>query len=132
MNRGSRDDRKVFKTEGGEHTLFPPPEIARASVVNRTRRVIHEEALRMQQDRSRTRSLWAPLAICSALLMVICYAIWGTLAGYDLTPTSIPDASDQMMLLILLWSIPIAAVALGLIWFRRGRGVRDGGGESTP
>ncbi len=131
MNRASRDDRKIFKTEGEDDALFPPPEIARASVVNRTRRVIHEEALRMQQDRSRTRSLWVPLAICSALLMVICYAIWGTLAGYDLTPTSIPDASDQMMLLILLWSIPIAAVALGLVWFRRGRGVRDGGGEST-
>ena len=130
MNRASRADQDAVKTEWADHTQFAPPEIARASVVNRTRRVIHEEALRMQKDRSRTRSLWAPLAICSALLVVICYGIWGTLAGYDLTPTSIPDASDQMMLLILLWSIPIAAVALGLVWFRRGRGVREGG-EST-
>ena len=111
--------------------LFAPRDGARASVVNRTRRVVHDQAVRMQEERSRSRSLWAPLAICSALLLVICYAIWAVMAGYDLTPTSIPDASDQMLLLLLLWSLPVAAVALGLIWFRRGRG-HDGAGESTP
>lgn len=102
---------------------------ARASVVNRTRRVVHDQALRMQQNRSRSRGLWIPLGICSSLLSVLCYAIWGMLAGYDLTPTGIPDASDQMLFLILLWSIPVAAVALGLIWFRRTRAAHDSGGE---
>lgn len=131
MNAVPRDERPTGEARVSDDALFAPPELARASVVNRTRRVIHGEALRMQEDRTRTRSLWAPLAICSALLLVICYALWGTLAGYDLTPTSIPDASDQMLVLILLWSIPVAAVALGLVWFRRGRGAREGAGEST-
>ncbi len=107
------------------------PSAARASVVNRTRRVVHDQALRMRADRSRSRGLWAPLAICSALLMVICYAIWGVLAGYDLTPTNIPDASDQMTFVLLLWSLPVAAVALGLVWFRRGRGAHENAGERT-
>ena len=110
--------------------LFAPPDAARASVVNRTRRVVHDQAVRMQQERSRSRSLWVPLAICSTLLVVLSYAVWGVLAGYDLTPTSIPDASDQMLFLILLWSVPVAAVALGLIWFRRSR-AHEGVGEST-
>ncbi len=79
----------------------------------------------MQEKRSRSRSLWVPLSICSALLLVICYAIWGTMAGYDLTPSSIPDASDQMFLLLLLWSLPVTAVVLGFVWFRRGRGSQE-------
>ena len=103
---------------------------ARAVVVNRTHRVIREEALRMREQRHRSRSLWVPLTICSALLLVVCYAAWKLLAGYDLTPTSIPDASDQMLVLLLLWSLPVAAVALGLIWFRRGRGSQENPGGS--
>lgn len=101
---------------------------ARSEVVNRTHRVVRDQALRMQEQRSRSRSLWAPLAICSALLMVIGYAIWGVLDGYDLTPNGIPDASDQVFLLLLLWSLPVTAVALGLVWFRRSRGSHENAG----
>ena len=101
---------------------------ARALVVNRTHRVVRDQALSMREQRRRSRDLWVPLAICSALLLVICYAIWGVLAGYDLTPTNIPDASDQMPLLLLLWSLPVAAVALGLVWFRKGRGAQENPG----
>ncbi len=103
---------------------------ARAPVVNRTHRIVREQALIMRAQRHRSRSLWAPLAICSALMVVICYAVWSLTAGYDLTPTSIPDASDQMLLVLLLWSLPIAAVALGLVWFRRG-GQQDNAGGRT-
>ena len=74
----------------------------------------------MQEQRSRSRSLWAPLVICSILMMVLCYAVWFMLDGYDLTPSGIPDASDQMMLL-LMWSLPVTAVTLALVWFKRGR-----------
>ena len=105
---------------------------ARAEVVNRTHRVVREQALRMREQRHRSRGLWAPLTICSALLVVICYAAWRILAEYDLTPTGIPDASDQVLLLLLLWSLPIAAVALGLIWFRRGRGSQENAGGHRP
>ena len=90
---------------------------ARATIVNRTRRVVREQALGMQQQREKTRSLWLPMAICSTLLLVICYAIWAVLDGYDLTPNGVPDASDQMLLL-LLWGLPITLVALGLTWLR--------------
>jgi hypothetical protein len=93
---------------------------ARAQVVNRTHRVVREQALDMREQRSRSRSLWAPLLICSSLLIVILYAFWGMLDGYDLTPTGIPDASYQMFLFVL-WSLPITAFVLGLVWVRRGR-----------
>ena len=93
---------------------------ARAQVVNRTHRVVREQALEMREMRSRTRSLWVPVIISSCLLMIICYAVWGMMDGYDLTPTGIPDASDQMMVL-LLWSLPLTAFVLGLVWIRRGR-----------
>jgi len=97
---------------------------ARAKVVNRTHRVVREQALTMREQRETSRSLWVPLGICSVLLLVICYAIWFMLDGYDLTPNGVPDASDQMMIL-LLWSLPVTAVAL--VWFKRGR--TNGNGE---
>jgi hypothetical protein len=98
----------------------PMTTAARASVVNRTHRVVRDQALTMQEQRSRSRSLWAPLVICSILMMFLCYAVWCMLDGYDLTPSGIPDAGDQMMLL-LLWSLPVTAACLLLIWFKRGR-----------
>jgi hypothetical protein len=95
---------------------------ARASVVNRTHRIVREQALQMQEQRKRSRSLLAPLLISSSLLLIICYAIWGLMDGYDITPNGVPDASDQV-LLFLLWSLPVTVIVLGLIWLRRrGRG----------
>jgi hypothetical protein len=98
---------------------------ARAQVVNRTHRVVREQALSMREHRSRKRSLWAPIIICSCLLLIICYAVWGMMDGYDITPTGIPDASDQLMIL-MLWSLPVTAVLLGLVWFRRPRSRSNG------
>ena len=98
---------------------------ARAQVVNRTHRVVREQALTMREHRSRKRSLWAPVIISSSLLLIICYAAWGMMDGYDLTPTGIPDASDQMMIL-LLWSLPVTAFLLGFVWIRRGRNRANG------
>jgi hypothetical protein len=97
---------------------------ARASVVNRTHRVVREQALGMREQRERTRSLWVPLAIFSVLLPVICYAAWAILDGYDLTPDGIPDASDQLMV-FMVWLLPVTALAMGTVWFRRGRGSQE-------
>ncbi len=108
------------------------PEAARSVTVNRTHRVIREQALRMREQRTRSRSLWVPLAICSVLLVVVCYAIWAVLDGYDLTPNGIPDASDQIPLLLLLWSLPVAAVVLGMVWLRRQREQADTGRDILP
>ncbi|WP_158819767.1 hypothetical protein [Granulicella sp. S156] len=94
---------------------------ARASIVNRTHRVVREQALVMQEQKQRSRSLWVPLGIFSVLLVGLCYAVWAVLEGYDdLAPNGLPDASDQMFLL-LLWSLPVTAVLFGLVWFQRGR-----------
>ena len=103
---------------------------ARAAVVNRTHRVVREQAVRMQEQKRLSRSLWAPVFFSSSFLLVLCYAIWSVMAGYDLTPTSIPDASDQL-LLMLLWSLPVTVVVLGLVWVRRSRG-RSSSGEILP
>ncbi len=101
---------------------------ARATIVNRTHRVIRAEALTLREQKKKSRSLWVPVAIVSVLLMVFCYAIWAMLDGYDLTPNGVPDASDQMILL-LLWSLPVTSVIMGVVWLKRGRG-RFGNGNS--
>jgi hypothetical protein len=97
---------------------------ARGRVVNRTHRVVREQALSMREQRSKSRSLWVPVTISSILMVAICYALWGVLDGYDLTPNGIPDASDQLMIL-LAWSLPVTAAVLGMVWFRRVRGRSD-------
>ncbi len=102
---------------------------ARAVVVNRTHRVVREQALTMQEQKRKSRGLWVPLTIFSILMLVLCYAIWGMLDGYNLTPNGIPDASDQMMIL-LLWSLPVTAVVLGLVWVKRGRSRVTSEGEA--
>lgn len=93
---------------------------ARAAVVNRTHRVVRERARFIQTRRSRVRSLWIPMAICAALLMMSATAVWSMLDEYELAPTGIPDASEQM-LVILLWFLPASAALLAMVWFRRTR-----------
>jgi len=97
---------------------------ARASVVNRTHRVIREQALSMRAQQERKRSLWVPLGIFSVLLPILCYAAWAVLDGYDLTPDGVPDASDQLMV-FMVWLLPVTALAMGTIWFRRVRGGQE-------
>ncbi len=98
---------------------------ARASTVNRTHRVVRERAKILQARRSRVRSLWIPLTMCSALLLMICYAVWTVLDGYEITPMGIPDSSDQFLVL-LLWFFPVSMALLLMVWFRRMRGKRSG------
>ena len=98
---------------------------ARAVVVNRTHRVVREQALRMREQKEKSRNLWLPLVFFSGLMLMICYGIWATLDSYDFAPNGVPDASDQL-LLFLLWSLPVTALVVGLVWFKRSRG-RSGG-----
>ena len=93
---------------------------ASGRTVNRTHRVVREQAITMREQRSKSRSLWLPLGISSILMVAIGYAIWGMLDGYDLTPNGIPDASDQLMIL-LLWSVRVTAAILGMVWVKRAR-----------
>jgi hypothetical protein len=93
---------------------------ARAVVVNRTHRVVREQALNMQEQREKSRSLWVPIAFFSGLMLMICYGIWATLDSYDFAPNGVPDASDQLIL-FLLWLLPVTALVVGLVLFKRGR-----------
>jgi hypothetical protein len=98
---------------------------AGAAMVNRTHRVVRERARKMQAYRSRVRSLWIPLTICSALLLMICSAVWTVLDGYELIPIGVPDSSDQFLILFL-WFFPVSMALLLTVLFRRMRS-RSGG-----
>jgi hypothetical protein len=93
---------------------------ARASAVNRTHRVVRERAQSIAARRSRIRSLWIPLAICSSLLIILCTTVWSLLDQYDVTPTGLPDASNQYLVLCL-WFFPVSIALLALVLFRRAR-----------
>jgi hypothetical protein len=102
-------------------SLFPDNNTnARATIVNRTHRIVREQALDMRAQQERKRSLWVPLAIFSVLLPLICYAAWGLLDGYGLTSDGVIDSSDQL-LVMLVWLMPLTALAIGAVWFRRAR-----------
>jgi hypothetical protein len=90
----------------------------RSSVVNRTHRVVRERAKMLAVRRSRIRSLWIPLAVCSSLFVIICTAVWSVLNAYDLTQSGLPDASNQFLVLCL-WFFPVSMALLALVLFRR-------------
>lgn len=109
---------------GGQSTdpTIPPAinAAAQASRVNRTHRVVRERAKLIQARRSRVRSLWIPMTVCSALMVIFCSAIWSVLDEYELAPIGIPDSRYQIFVL-LLWFFPVSASLLGMVWFRRSR-----------
>jgi hypothetical protein len=92
----------------------------RASVVNRTHRVVRERAKTMAARRSQVRSLWIPMAVCSSLLVIICTAVWSALDGYEVTPNGVPDASNQFLVLCL-WFLPVSMALLAVVLFQRTR-----------
>jgi hypothetical protein len=93
---------------------------ARASVVNRTHRVVRERARTMAAQRDRVRSLWIPLAVCSSLLVIISTAVWSALEAYDATPGGVPEASNQF-LIVCLWFLPVSMALLAVVLFHRAR-----------
>ncbi len=93
---------------------------ARASVVNRTHRVVRERAKSIAARRSKVRSLWIPLAVCSSLLIIISTGLWTALDQYDVTPNGVPDASNQFLVLCL-WFLPVSMALLTVVLFHRAR-----------
>lgn len=94
--------------------------LARASVVNRTHRVVRERAKKVAARRSLVRSLWIPLAVCSSLLVIISTAVWSALDAYDVSPTGVPDAANQFLVLCL-WFLPVSMAVLAVVLFQRAR-----------
>ena len=92
---------------------------ASAAMVNRTHRVVRERARTLQARRSKMRSLWIPLAVSGGLLVVITTAVWTVLDQYEVAPTGLVDANQQLLVL-MMWCLPLSVVLLAVVWFRRG------------
>ncbi len=110
----------VRPTPSGEPDKLGPPfnAAASAAIVNRTHRVVRERAKTIEARKKTFRSLWIPLTISGGLLVVLVCAIWSILDQYDLSPTGLPDANQQMLVL-MIWCLPISAVLLAVLWIRR-------------
>lgn len=93
---------------------------ARASVVNRTHRVVRERAVVLAARRDHVRSLCIPIAVFSSILVIICTTVWNGLDEYDVNPIGVPDASNQF-LVFLLWFFPLSMALLAVVLFRRTR-----------
>ena len=92
---------------------------ASAAMVNRTHRVVRERARTLQAQKSRVRSLWIPLAVSGALLAVLAAALWTAFEEFEASPAGLPETSQ--MLVLLMWSVPVSAMLLAIVWFRRSR-----------
>jgi hypothetical protein len=97
---------------------------ARASMVNRTHRIVRERARQMSTRRDRIRSLMVPLIVSGAMLVILITAVWTLLDQYEINPTGVVDSSDQYVI-FLWWFLPLSLVALGMVWFTRMRGRRN-------
>jgi|GEM_PF-1741539 len=91
---------------------------ASAERVSRTHRVVRERARTIAERRSRVRSLWLPVTIFSSVLVAICIAVWMVLDEYEIVSSGSQVGSYQV-LLPLLWSIPVSAALLAVVWFRQ-------------
>jgi hypothetical protein len=110
---------------------------ARASLVNRTHRVVRQRAKVMQERRSHVRGLMVPLIICSALLILVIVAVWSGLYQYEATEAAEAVQADvaalaandanNHFLVVLLWFVPVSIALLAAVWLRRVRGSADPG-----
>jgi hypothetical protein len=90
---------------------------ASAAIVNRTHRVVRERAQKLQTRRSKLRSLWIPLGVSTALLMTLACALWTAFEDFEGSSAGLPNTSG--MVVVLVWSVPISAMVLAVIWSRR-------------
>ena len=112
-------------TESFVRPPLPTNAAARASVVNRTHRVVRARAGAIAARRSRIHGLWVPITVFSALLLIMCTAAWNGLDQYDVNPNGVLDASNQFLVLFL-WFFPVSMALLAVVLFRRARKRVDG------
>jgi hypothetical protein len=114
------------RTADSEGTLLRAS--ASATLVNRTHRIVRERALTMQNRKSKVRGLLLPLMVSGALLFTVVCAAWIMLDEYDVAPVGLPDASNQIFVM-MLWCLPISTIALAVVAFRRSGQTTDPGGR---
>jgi hypothetical protein len=90
-------------------------------MVNRTHRVVRERANSLNARRHLVRSLWFPMAVSSAMLVILCSTVWSVFEQYEVVPSGVPESGDQSFVL-LLWFLPISVTVLAAVWFRRTQG----------
>ena len=139
MNRDVQSKNEVEQGFAGEMSSLSAGSAlgtaARAALVNRTHRVVRERATAMRARKTVTRSLWIPLGISAGLLAAVVFAIWTVLDEYNLAPTELsttglPDASQQIFVL-LMWCVPISLAALAVVLFRRSSAAGGSGNEGA-
>ena len=102
---------------------------ARPSVINRTHRVVREQARRMQEQRSRNRALLLPLLVASSLVIILASAFWVMLDEYEAVPVGVPDSRFQLPIL-LMWFLPVTGALLIVALLRRFQARSTGTGAS--
>ena len=126
------------------HDMQPVSAAARAAIVNRTPRVVRERAMKLQQRKQSRRELVLPLLICSAVLLLVCYAGWVVASGpgFSVVGSEIEHEAGKLvtgqtmdtgspLLLLLLWFLPITVVAVVVIYLHRKRSSRDRGRDGA-
>ncbi len=117
---------------------------ARAAIVNRTHRVVRERAMNMRQRNKSHRELVLPLLICSAVLLLVCYAGWVVASGtgFGAVGSEIEQEAGKLFtgqtmdtgspaFLLLLWFLPITVVTVAVVHLRRKRSSRDRGRDGA-
>ena len=102
---------------------------ARASVVNRTHRIVRARAAAMQARKRRVRDLIVPFAICSTILLLIAVALWSlgdeSLAGLEggLGKRILEFGGDagSSISILLVWFLPLSVITAAIIMLRRSR-----------
>ena len=107
------------------HATSSPDIAASAPIVNRTHRIVRARANAMRAQKSRMRTLLIPSLVSGGLLIVLSFAVWTVLDQYELNPIGLPDASQQMLVL-MIWCMPLTAAFLAVVWVRRSRLKKDG------
>lgn len=97
---------------------FSPDLSSRSPVVSRTHRVVRERARTMQARKSRNRALLVPLAVASALVMIIISAVWLMFDEYELPAIEFADSRFHLPIL-LIWFLPVTGALLIAALVRR-------------
>ncbi|AFL90176.1 hypothetical protein Terro_3968 [Terriglobus roseus DSM 18391] len=102
---------------------------ARASVVNRTHRIVRARAVAMQARKRTVRDLIVPFAICSTILLLIATAVWSLgdegLAefqdGVGKRILELGGDAGNSISIVLVWFLPLSVITAAIVMLRRSR-----------
>jgi hypothetical protein len=100
---------------------------ARASVVNRTRRVVRARADAMQERKRTVRDLVVPFSICSTILLLIASAVWSLgdeglaefQGGVGKRILELGGDAGSSISIVLVWFLPLSVITAAVVLLRR-------------